>query len=417
MKGIFSHWIVFCLLIVASCRSPEIKNNSADPESAFIQGEFGYDLRFLRMQDSGLIVLKDGERQVIVSPKFQAKVFTSTADGERGLSFGWINYRAFGNKPDAHMNAYGGENRIWLGPEGGKYSLFFAPGAKMIFENWKTPAAFDTESWILEKGDSTHVTMSKEINLLNYAGSRLNSKVTRSIVILGMSEIFKRTGIDGMDSCKTVGYETLNGITNTGDQPWTKTTGMPCIWILDMFTPSPQTVIIIPFRSKGIDFGKWATTNYFGEIPEDRIKHDSSVLFFKADGKSRGKLGIQAGHAREMAGSYDAEHRVLTVIQSDIFPEQPYLNQEWNTEKPSFSGDAVNAYNDGPLANGSQMGPFYEMETVSPAAFLKPGSSIFQKHLVYHFSGSEKDLDKIATRLLGVSLDRIKHIFPGEQIN
>ena len=23
------------------------------------------------------------------------------------------------------MNAYGGENRLWLGPEGGKYSLFF----------------------------------------------------------------------------------------------------------------------------------------------------------------------------------------------------------------------------------------------------------------------------------------------------
>ena len=55
---------------------------------------------------------------------------------------------------------------------------------------------------------------------------------------------------------------------------------------------------------------------------------------------------------------------------------KPYLNQEWNIIKPPFSGDAVNAYNDGPLADGSQMGPFYEIETVSPAAFLKPGESI-----------------------------------------
>jgi hypothetical protein len=412
MKGIFSYWIVFFLLCVASCRSPVVKNSSTDADSVFRQGEYGYDLRFLRMQDSGLIVLKDGEGQVIVSPKYQAKIFTSTASGERGASFGWINCRAFRNKPDAHMNAYGGENRIWLGPEGGKYSLFFAPGTKMVFENWKTPAAFDTEGWILDKRDSTHVTMSKEINLLNYAGTRLHGKVTRSIVILGRREIFRRTGMEDLDSCKTVGYETLKGITNTGDQPWTKFTGMPCIWILDMFTPSPQTVIIIPFRSKGIDFAKWATTNYFGEIPEDRIKHDSSILFFKADGKSRGKLGVQAGHAREMAGSYDAESKVLTVIQFDISPEQPYLNQEWNIEKPSFSGDAVNAYNDGPLADGNQMGPFYEIESVSPAAFLKPDSSIYQTHSVYHFSGSEKDLDKIAIRMLGVSLDRIKHIFP-----
>ncbi len=45
------------------------------------------------------------------------------------------------------MNAYGGENRLWLGPEGGRFSLFFKPGDSMVFDHWKTPAAFDTEAW------------------------------------------------------------------------------------------------------------------------------------------------------------------------------------------------------------------------------------------------------------------------------
>ena len=52
-----------------------------------------------------------------------------------------------------HMNAYGGENRLWLGPEGGRFSLFFPKGAKMEFANWKTPAAFDREPWrVMENG-------------------------------------------------------------------------------------------------------------------------------------------------------------------------------------------------------------------------------------------------------------------------
>ena len=36
-----------------------------------------------------------------------------------------------------------------------------------------------------------------------------------------------------------VGYIGLSILlTNTGTQPWTDSTGMPCIWMLDMFKPS-----------------------------------------------------------------------------------------------------------------------------------------------------------------------------------
>ena len=72
----------------------------------------------------------------------------------------------------------------------------------------------------------------------------------------------------------------------------------------------------------------------------------------------------------------------------------------WN----EVSGDAVNAYNDGPLANGTQMGPFYELESVSPAAFLKPGQSLAAHHSVFHFTGPEASLDKICRQLLGVPI-------------
>jgi len=412
MKQIFSHALLCFVFMFAACNHPAEHHADLKRDSVFNNGSFGYDLQFLKQQDSGLVVLRNGDAHVIVSPKYQAKVFTSTATGERGVSFGWINYKAFGKPLDAHMNAYGGENRLWLGPEGGRYSLFFKPDSSMIISNWKTPPPIDVESWNVAGQNSNSVSMFKEMSLLNYAGTQLRLRVDRKVQILDPEEISNRTGLIPNDSIHIVGYETENTLTNMGGKEWTVATGMPCIWLLDMFKPSPETIIVVPFKpASGKKFSEIATTNYFGEIPPDRIIHNDSVLFFKADGKSRGKLGIVAAKTRNMAGSYDGENKVLTIIQYDVDRSSRYLNQEWNITKPSFSGDAVNAYNDGPLANGTQMGPFYEIESVSPAAFLKPKQSLTHRHAVFHFTGNERTLDQIAIKLLGTSLDRIQSAF------
>ena len=383
---------------------------SCNQPAHFAPGTFGYDLQFLRQHDDSVIVLEQGTARVIVSPKYQAKVFTSTNVGDTGASFGWIHYKAFEGPLDPHMNAYGGENRLWLGPEGGKFSLFFPPDAKMEFANWKTPPAFDTEPWTVEAHSKDSVQLRKDMTLTNYAGTLLQLSVGREVKLLSSAEILS-TYLNP-PSVKVVGYETINTLTNTGTTPWTETTGMPCLWLLDMFPPSQSTVIVIPYQESAGEHGTSpATTDYFGAIPPDRIRMDSSLLYFKADGKQRGKLGIHSSRAVGMAASYDAKNQVLTVTQFDVDSSARYLNQEWNTTKPSFSGDAVNAYNDGPLADGSQMGPFYELESVSPAAFLAPGQSQVHRHRVYHFTGPEAGLDSICKRMLAVPLEKVKNAF------
>jgi hypothetical protein len=445
MKKKLSGLAVIGLLLVASCNnSSSEKQGSAaaqdtmkvqQPDSAgqdggrdsgrvgdsaatdFLPGSFGYDLDFLRRHDS-VIVLSSGQgsgqdgAQVIVSPKYQAKVFTSTAAGDKGQSFGWINYKAFTGPADGHMNAYGGENRIWLGPEGGKFSLFFAKGASMVFGNWKTPPPYDTEAWTVTAQNGRSVSLHKDMQLVNYAGTSLELSVGRSITILNRRAIDSLLHLSPDTAVRAVGYRTMNTITNTGPQAWTGVTGMPCLWMLDMFRPAPATVILVPYREDVKDKkSKPATTDYFGEIPSDRIRYEQGVLLFKADGRSRGKLGLPPTRARSVAGSYDAQNKVLTLILFDRDASGKYLNQEWNTIKPSFSGDAVNAYNDGPLADGSQMGPFYELESVSPAAFLAPGSSLSHKHAVFHFTGDEAGLDRISRKVLGISLEEVKKAF------
>ena len=388
-----------------------MKNKTIEKDSP-IAGSFGYDIHFLNRYDSVIILKNDnGNSMVAVSPKYQAKVFTSTSDGDNGYSFGWINYKAFDGKPDLHMNGYGGENRFWLGPEGGVFSLFFEKGKEMVFNNWHTPAPFDTESWETISKTNSSVHMQKDMSLKNYAGTLLSILVDRTISILNNNEIGDSTGISLSDSIKAVGYKTENSIKNSGSFDWNQHTGMPCIWMLDMFKPSLSTTIIIPYKDDVNMKGNVATTDYFGQIPSDRIRYQNGVLFFKADGKSRGKLGLAPERAKPVAGSWDAENSILTIIQYDLDPDGKYLNQEWNTMKPPFSGDAVNAYNDGPLDNGSQMGPFYELESVSPAAFLKSGESLQHNHYVFHFTGSNEKLNKISVKLLGVSLSEIESVF------
>jgi hypothetical protein len=360
-------------------------------------GTFGYDLEFLKAKDN-VVVLRsdDGRGQVIVSPKYQAKVFTSTADGLDGKSFGWINYKTFDAKElDPHMNAYGGEDRLWLGPEGGRFSLFFKPGTKMEFDNWHTPPAIDNESWDLVSSTGKKVSLTKNTSIQNYAGTTLSVKLQRDIEILEPAAIKQLLGIDDPDSTvKLVGFTTVNTITNSGTIAWDKTVGAPCLWSLDMFTPSPQTIIIVPYKEDAT--GKVATTNYFGEIPKDRIVYNNSILLFRAE---------------NMIGSYDGANNVLTIVLFDLDNKADYLNQEWKPDTAPFTGDAVNAYNDGPLANGSQMGPFYELESVSPAAFLKPGEKLSHKHSVFHFMGDINALDKIASKALGFSLHDKNHNF------
>jgi hypothetical protein len=409
MKAINFLSILLLVIILNSCQTEPPKNKPF--ESQYAKGTFGYDLDFLKQKDSVIVLnSKDGSGEVIVSPKYQAKVFTSTADGANGKSFGWINYKTFAaTSLDAHMNAYGGEDRLWLGPEGGKFALFFRPNTKMVFDYWHTPAAFDFEGWKLTASSDKKASLSKSTRVLNYQGIIFTLAVVRDIEILEPADMKKMLGINFDDKVKPVAFSTTNTLINTSPFAWDKNSGAPCLWNLDMFSPSPKTVIVVPYNQN--DTGKVATTDYFGQIPPDRVKYNNGILLFKADGKSRGKLGMPPNRAKTMAGSYDAQNNVLTIALFDMNPKATYLNQEWRTDKDPFVGDAVNAYNDGPLANGSQMGPFYEIESVSQAAFLKPNEGLSHKHSVFHFTGDKAELNQIALKTLGISLQDIQVAF------
>ena len=118
-------------------------------DGSFRAGTFGDDLKFLE-NHTDTIVLSDsaGEAQIVIAPEYQGKVMTSTSAGESGISYGWINREliASGERMD-HINPFGGEDRFWLGPEGGQFSIYFKEGTEFVFDVWQTPEPIDWGPW------------------------------------------------------------------------------------------------------------------------------------------------------------------------------------------------------------------------------------------------------------------------------
>ena len=80
-----------------------------------------------------------------------------------------------------------------------------------------------------------------------------------------------------------------------------------------------------------------------------------------------------------------------------------------DAEKKGKLEEHINSYNDGsPEPGVAPLGPFYELETSSPAAVLKPGETMQHVQRTFHIQGSEAELDLLARKLLGAKLDVIK---------
>jgi hypothetical protein len=386
-----------------------LKENTMAPDST---KQYGFNRDFLK-KHVDIVELRIAGSAITIVPAWQGRVMTSTADGDSGFSFGWINHELIASgKVLPHINAYGGEERLWLGPEGGQFSIFFRKGKSFIYDNWQTPAYLDTDPFQLISSTDSSVLLGNDITTENYSGTLLKLRIEREITLLSEKEIGKLIPAD-LKSIKCVAYRSDNKLINKGEVKWEKRTGLLSIWMLGMFNPSPAVVIAIPVKpGDETALGPKVNDSYFGKISADRLKISGDHIFLKADGKSRGKIGIPPLRATGKMGSYDSENNILTLLICKL-PDgkKEYVNSSWQIQENPFSGDVLNSYNDGPLTDGSQMGPFYELETSSPAADLNPGESLSHIQYTVHLTGDVSELNKASLKVLGVSLEEFTGAF------
>jgi hypothetical protein len=408
-KIINNYWFsIFLLILFISCNNVDKDENKGVEQIS--RGTFGFDLDFLKKYHKDLVVLGNDTTgaQIIILPAYQGRIMTSTAEGNAGASFGWLNHDLIASgKYTEHFSAFGGEERFWLGPEGGQFSIYFKKGVDFKFENWFVPKELDTESFTLKSSNSTEAAFEKEMHLENYTGTKFDLKVNRNISLLNDSSIEALLG-SIPNGIKKVGFQSENIVTNTGKNSWNKTTGLLSIWVLSMLNADENTTIAIPYKKGDSSLlGKVVTDDYFGKVPADRLIVKDGLMLFKADGNHRSKIGISPKRALPLALSYDQKNGVLTIATFSLTEGvHDYVNSLWEQQKNPFSGDAVNAYNDGPI-DGKQMGKFYELESSSPAAALNPGQSLTHIHKTIHLKGTAEALDFMTKKLIGVKLEDI----------
>ena len=409
------NYLIIIIVIISSCGGSNQGNKHTKVEKPMVSDStklYGYNKNFLKKYTS-VVELKNKKSALLIVPAWQGRVMTSTSEGDSGFSFGWINRNLIASgKLSPHINAFGGEERLWLGPEGGQYSIFFSKGKEFTYENWQTPPFIDTKPFTIISQSDTSVTLECSEIIENYSGTVFSIGIKREIMLLSGNDLLRLAGID-ISGLKCVAYSSNNTLINKGKNEWKKGSGLLSIWMLGMFIPSDSVVITIPFREGDEkNLGVKVNDNYFGKISESRLKVSGNHIFFKADGKSRGKIGIPPLRAAGIMGSFDAENNILTLLICKL-PEKvtDYVNSSWQIQKNPFSGDALNSYNDGPLEDGSQMGPFYELETSSPAAALAQGKSISHVQTTIHLTGDRKLLNNISLKTLGVSLEEIERAF------
>jgi len=361
----------------------------------------------------------DGGARLAVCPQWQGRVMTSTCGGEDGPSFGFIN-RPFieAGKPDPQLNNYGGEERFWISPEGGQFSLWFAPGAEQDWQNWYTPAALNEGAWaVTSAAGGPECRMATRMKLQNASATEFEFDVSRDIRLLGAEDFRALLGetaaeIVGRDGVKIVAYETVNKITNRGPE-MTRQKGLVSIWILGMFNASPATVVIVPYKpGDQARLGPVVKSDYFGKIPAERLKVLPRAVLFAADANHRSKIGTSQRRARDVLGSIDFAAGALTLVQFTM-PEDPaacdYMNNMWGgSHAEPYSGDVANSYNDGPGESGDQLGAFYEIESLSPAAALTTGELLVHRHRTVHVQAGPATLDGLAREVLGVELETVR---------
>lgn len=375
---------------------------------------FAADVSFLK-QHAPLVVLSAAHgARIAVSPAYQARVMTS-AVSSTGQSLGWVNRAHISSgKAGTPFDNYGGEDRFWLGPEGGQFSVFFPPGAPFELPYWQTPSGFQEGAWDVKAQGDSFVDFQRSFNVKNASGTEFDVAVNRRIELLGAAAVSQALEVTPPAELQWVAFRSDNQLSNVGTRAWSRQSGLISIWSLGMFVPADDTWVIAPFERSGQ--GPIVSSDYFGALSNERLRVDEArgVVAFLADGKYRSKIGLSQSRSRPVAASYTRSERRLSIIRYSV-PQAlcPYVNSKWEVQAEPFAGDLFNSYNHGTLQPGQLADVrFYELESSSPGAVLEPGQSLSHEQQTFHFVGEEALLDVVATRVLGVPLGAIGATVP-----
>ncbi|MEC8934499.1 MAG: DUF6786 family protein [Planctomycetota bacterium] len=365
---------------------------------------------FLDSNADAIVLEGEAGSKLLVSPRLQGRIMTAKVGSVE--STGLVPQKTIKEgESHAHFNNFGGIDRFWIGPEAGQYGVYFPKGAKELTrDNWQVPASFDKGSFEVIEKTEQKIQLRKKIDVTNLLGVEFETMVNREIGLIPSTSLGAELGIELPAGVSYVGCYSDNQLTNTGND-WDPKSGLIGIWILGMFNASDQSAVIAPFKSAG-DGKPPYNDAYFGKVEENRLRVIGQSVIFRGDARKVGKFGVSQERTTGLAGSFDFGRNLLTVVRFSV-PQtmERYGNSTWHvTQEDPYSGDAFQSYNNGDGENpgGVAADAFFELESASPVRPLRKGESVSHRHATYHFQGSREELNKLASKILDVSLDKVQ---------
>lgn len=407
--------LVGAAIITTSCgiiRETVLKNNDTELWS------FGQDMAFCKKYGVETLLLSQDDTIVAVSPALQGRVLTSSFAGMDGASLGWINRVELAyKKSDLQKVQLGGEDRFWVGPQGGENSIFFPVGSIVNESSWRIPAFLTSESWNLVAKNAYRAKFEKSAEFENIKGTKFKVKAEREVSVLNRKHAADILGVVIPENVKMVAFQSFNKLTNMGSSPWTAKTGLLNISTQSCFNANRKTNAFVPYRAgEPAKLGDIVRDNFYGASLDidnkERLVVDPSFIAFRTDGKRLSYIGVSSRRSEGIALSYDDANAILTVIfyikPTDV---RAYLQSSWRKSVSEYDGDAISVFNNGPVAgSNAPADAYYEISSYSPALALESGKSQFHLQRTFHFHGSEFDLGQISTALVGLSINQLRQV-------
>ena len=171
------------------------------------------------------------------------------------------------------MNAFGGEDRLWLGPEGGQYSIFFRKGDPFDLEHWQTPPLIDSEPWPVAEQGPRHVVFRREGRLVNYSGTTF--ELPASIEPSGSWSATARHGCSACRSRRSSSWSPSSPRTSSSTPAWPPGRSRAACCRSGSWECSSRRRARpwwFPYREgPESELGPVVNDAYFGKVPADRL--------------------------------------------------------------------------------------------------------------------------------------------------
>ena len=402
---------------------------------------FADEVEFLRRFGVVHVLRAPGCGPVAISPLHSGRVMTS-ALADDGPGFGFVNRPAIeaGRVARGFAN-WGGEDRLWLSPEGGPQGLFFDPGAAQELSQWFVPTAMDGEPWptqgVVAAAEGVVRFAPRRLKLVDWSGGELDLLAGRRVEVLSRETIGALFGSDLPGELRAVGFRSVNSLQWAGTP---RPGALVGLWSLGQFPATDATRVVLPIRVGADEVGpdpdpSWTDgasgrlrdrlvkSDYFGTVPDERLDVAVSArsgrpsapgvgaaaglasdgrlsvrASFRTDGRQRGKIGLARERALGWAcvdhGEQAPGHPLSCVFHPPPPPGAPVPDCAWLVPNPRAAcGDVITSYN--------HAGPprFFELETLSAALRPSAGARVEHVHATVHLDGPAAALEFLARRL------------------